>query len=122
MEPSDVDPSIAALERSLALNRARQRDLRDEEAVIFSQLQELRSSAKQAAKDAEELAAVPGDPAEREKWVAAAESHDERMAREFLARARDGGAGRDNGSSTDPDAARGMLSQLADLLASQRVS
>lgn len=54
MEPSDVDPSIAALERSLALNRARQRDLRDEEAAICSQLQELRSSAKQAAKDAAE--------------------------------------------------------------------
>jgi hypothetical protein len=52
--PSDVDRSIAALERSLALNRARQRDLRDEEAAICSQLQELRSSAKQAAKDAAE--------------------------------------------------------------------
>eukprot|EP00900_Chrysochromulina_parva_P008028 jgi/Chrpa1/17226/Chrysochromulina_OHIO_Genome00024024-RA len=60
--PSDVDRSIAALEHSLALNRARQRDLRDEEAVIFSQLQELRSSAKQAAKDAAKDACTPLPP------------------------------------------------------------
>ena len=47
-----ADPPIAALESSLALNRARQCDLRDEEAAICSQLQELRSSAKQAAAEA----------------------------------------------------------------------
>lgn len=70
MEPSDVDPSIAALERSLALNRARQRDLRDEEAEICSQLQELRSSAKQAAKDAAEAQHVLVDWTGTFEWDA----------------------------------------------------
>ena len=71
MEPSDVDLSIAALERSLALNRSRQCDLRDEEAAICSQLQELRSSAKQAAKDAAEAQHVRVDWTGTFEWDAA---------------------------------------------------
>ena len=71
MEPSDVDLSIAALERSLALNRSRQCDLRDEEAAICSQLQELRSSAKQAAKDAAEAQHARVDWTGTFEWDAA---------------------------------------------------
>ena len=71
MEPSAEDLSIAALERSLALNRSRQCDLRDEEAAICSQLQELRSSAKQAAKDAAEAQHVRVDWTGTFEWDAA---------------------------------------------------
>ena len=66
-----ADPPIAALESSLALNRARQCDLRDEEAAICSQLQELRSSAKQAAKDAAEAQHVRVDWTGTFEWDAA---------------------------------------------------
>ena len=71
MEPSAEDLSIAALERSLALNRSRQCDLRDEEAAICSQLQELRSSAKQAAKDAAEAQHARVDWTGTFEWDAA---------------------------------------------------
>ena len=66
-----MDLSIAALERSLALNRSRQCDLRDEEAAICSQLQELRSSAKQAAKDAAEAQHARVDWTGTFEWDAA---------------------------------------------------